>query len=72
MPDINDCNNKEWILLDYEDCPWCGGDIEVQVSVGKTDFYDKDPVRCTDSACGLLSFISADENGWDIDPGDED
>jgi hypothetical protein len=60
---------KEWIYLEGEDCPYCAGAIQIQVKAGTTDFYDEDPIRCTE--CKFESSICADEEGYWIGEVDE-
>ncbi len=52
---------KEWKEIDWNDCPECGGSIQVYTVADDNHCYDGDTCRCMD--CGFRSGMSVDEEG---------
>ena len=51
----------EWKDINFDDCPECGGSIQVFTDAVDGYCYDGDPARCMD--CGFKSGMSVDESG---------
>ncbi len=50
-----------WKDIDWEDCPNCGGSVQVLTTADAGYCHDGDNVRCTD--CGFRGGMSVDEDG---------
>lgn len=51
----------DWTDIVWDDCPECGGSIQVFTNAEAGHCYDGDPARCMD--CDFRSCMSVDEDG---------
>lgn len=54
----------DWIVLDGEECPYCGAILEALATASDGGCRDGDSVRCPE--CGEGGCVSADEDGAEI------
>jgi hypothetical protein len=54
--------SKEWRYFEFEQCPWCGNDVEVLTDAPAGYVQDGDAVRCVDANCGFRSCVSVDDD----------
>ena len=60
-PLCEDCWADTWRAWPYEECPACGGDVEIATDAQEGMAGEDDPVRCAD--CGLLGSIGVEDFG---------
>jgi len=61
---------KRWILIGWDNCPYCGDSPEIFTDK-ENEVYDGDPIQC--SACGCPGSVTVYEDGdcyinWHDDP----
>lgn len=63
---------KKWKLFEAQDCPICGGAIEVlsEIPADVPEFYDGEDARCFDQ-CGFISCVSVEYGDARIQDGNE-
>lgn len=54
-------STKQWKYFEFEQCPWCGNDIDVLTDAPVGYVQDGDAVRCVDANCGFRSSVSVDD-----------
>ena len=52
---------KQWFIIQWEECPFCGGNIEAQTEQDDDKVFDGDSARCTN--CNAEGYFTVDEDG---------